>query len=444
MSDVSRAKTRKERIIRTASVGGYAKAVSLLVSFMMVPIAVNYLGIEQYGMWIAISSLIALFSFVDGGAANALVNMISHASGGNKANAMRSIVSSGFFMLLAIALVGCLLYVLIYDDIPWAWVLGLPTESNHSELLLLALVVGVAAFITMPCSVAGNVQRGLQDGNIEAFWMAKGQLLSLLFVFVAIQLDLQLAGFACAIILGPIVASILNSVIYFAFRRRDIAPHISSVRGDEVRTMLGTGGLFLVLQITAVIQAKADNVIIANMLGPSSVTQYAICLQLFLFIPTLMGLILAPLWPAYREALSSGDLLWIQRVFYRSMKLTFFIAAPAALILALFGRQIIALWVGEEVMPSGLLLGGAAVWGLMLVAGSAMAMLLNGLQIIKTQIVVALSAAVLNIGLSIWFISLIGVEGAVYGSVISYLVCAMIPYYFIIPRLLRDRCEGIA
>lgn len=96
MTESIRAQSRKNKILKTLSVGAYAKVVGVVVSFAMVPMAVGYLGVEGYGLWIAVASLVAMLSFVDGGAGNALVNMVSHATGANSNKSLPAIVSSGF------------------------------------------------------------------------------------------------------------------------------------------------------------------------------------------------------------------------------------------------------------------------------------------------------------------------------------------------------------
>jgi len=438
MTANQRALSRKQKIIKTLSVASYAKLVGVLVSFAVVPLAINYLGVEQYGLWVTVSSLIALLSFVDGGAGNALVNMVSHATGNGTEKHIKAIVSSGFFVLLLMAVIGVVVFFFVYDLVPWMWVLGLSgANSNPEDVALLVLIIGLAFFVGMPCSAAGNIQRGFQEGNIEAFWSAKGRLLSLLFVYIAIEMDFGLTGFAFAFVLGPIIASLSNTVYYFTVKKKRVSPSLFCLNVNDVKGVLSTGSLFFVLQITSAIQTQGDNIIIANLLGPSSVSQYAICMQLFMVVPMLMGLLWAPLWPAYREALASGDAKWVRRVFLKSLKLAFFAGLSSAILLVLFGQKAIQLWVGDELIPSVLLLVGCGLWMLLLVVGSATAMLLNAFQMVKTQIIVAGCAGFLNIALSIWLIKNIGLEGAVYGSIISYLVCAVIPYSFLIPSLLR-------
>jgi len=443
MSDTLRAESRKNKIMKTLSVGAYSKVVGVVVSFAIVPLAVGYLGTDGYGLWVAVSSLVAMLSFVDGGAGNALVNMVSHATGKNSEQSIKSIVSSGFFVLLIIAGAGGALFYGLSSYVPWAWVFGLGNDVEKFDLQTVVLIVGLAFFLGMPCAVVGNVERGFQEGNIEAFWNAKGRLLTLAFVYVAIQMDLGLIGVAIAFVSGPLVAAVANSCYYFFIKRSNVSPSFSHVKADEVKGVLGIGGLFFVLQITSAIQMQGDNIIIANMLGPSAVSQYAICMQLFMAVPMFMALLWTPLWPAYREALASGDAAWVRRVFVKSLKLALVVGVPSAVMLVVFGKEIIQLWVGDEVVPSTLLLVGCGIWLLLTIVGGAIAMLLNALQLMSLQIWIAASAGIMNILATIFLIGQMGVEGAVFGSIISYIICAVIPCGILIPRLLRNMSSGL-
>lgn len=436
MSYQSRADKRREKIIKTVKMGAYAKGISVLVSLVMVPLALNYLGAEQYGLWVAVSSFVAMLSFMDGGMGNAIVNMVSHSTGVHSSKSVKEVISSGFFSLLVIALLGGILFLLLYSLIPWGWIFGLEGNSNTSNLLIIVLVVGLAFFANILFSAVGKIQRGFQEGNIEAFWNAKGQMLSLGFVVLVIWLDGGLTWFAFAFVMGPISAYFANNLYYFFIRNRELIPRISSVRSTSVKEMLGVGGLFFVLQISSAIQSQTDNVIIANMLGPSAVTPYAICMQLFLVVPMVMALLWAPIWPAYREALASRDSSWIKKIFLKTIGLALLVGFPASVVLVWFGREIIQLWVGGEIIPSLWLLTGFGVWQFFLLVGNALAMLLNAAQWLRVQIFVAVSAGVSNILVTIFLVNKVGVAGAIWGSVISYFFCALIPYSFLVPKLI--------
>jgi O-antigen/teichoic acid export membrane protein len=104
-----------------------------------------------------------------------------------------------------------------------------------------------------------------------------------------------------------------------------------------------------------------------------------------------------------------------------------------------FGKFLIKIWIGNEnsnlIIESGdSLIVGCGIWIILLMAGTAISMLLNGLRIYKIQFVIAITALASNLLLTILLLPIIGISGAVYATVISYSLTVIIPYYFILKR----------
>lgn len=428
--------SRRNKIIETAWSGLIARAITIGASLIMVPLAVHYLGKEQYGLWIAVSSLIAMLAFLDGGAGNAVINMIAHASG-VKENSIVKIVSTAFFSLLVLALFGCLLFLIVFPYIFWGKLLGLSNLKLLADLNVVVVIVGLSFFINILATLVGKIQRGLQLGILDNLSTGIGSILSLLFTYIAIYYDTGLIGFVSAILAGPMFAYIASNIHYLFFHRRDLRPKLSHVDSGVARQLFSIGGMFFVLQIASAIQMQSDNLIIANMLGSAAVADYAICMKLFLIVPMLFSLLLTPLWPAYTEAFASGDTQWAKRIFLKSMRWALLISIPSACLLVIFGGKIIEIWVGYESVPSTSLLIGCAIWLILMTVGNALGVFLNGLQLVKTQIIVATTATIMNVFFSIILIQKIGVVGAIFGSVISYTFFTIIPYFFILRKILH-------
>src|ERR1700685_3295376 len=60
-----RSQDRYRRAFRTTIVSALSKIVTVLTSLISVPLTLHYLGVERYGLWMTISSLIACLSFAD-------------------------------------------------------------------------------------------------------------------------------------------------------------------------------------------------------------------------------------------------------------------------------------------------------------------------------------------------------------------------------------------
>lgn len=428
----NRSNLREKKIFKTAWSGLVTKLVTMGVGLMMVPLAVHYLGKEQYGVWVAITSLITMLGFMDGGAGNATINMVAHASG-SKPEQLAKIISTAFFGMFGLAMLGTIFFLGAWSFIPWAHLLDVADSVIRSgDVAILVMIVGILFFLNIHVTLIGKIQRGFQEGNLDNLWSGIGSLLSLGLVYLVIQLDLGIIGFSAAFISGTLLAYLASNIHYFLYYRPDLRPRFSLIDSTHAKEIFATGGMFFVLQFASTIHAQADNVIIANMLGPEAVTGYAICMKLFLIPTAFIGLITAPLWPAYREALASGDLVWIKNIFLKTIYGSLLVSIPIALLLVIGAKSIISIWVGSEVVPSMGLVIGCAFWLIFVSIGGSVSMLLNGLELIRPQILIAISASVVNLALTIYLIPIVGVEGAIYGSLIAYLLCAILPYYFLL------------
>src|SRR5436190_24204717 len=83
--DASTAEGRSMERYRRAALATFAafgaRGIQILTSIVTVPLTLHYLGLERYGMWMTISSTIAMFTFADLGIGNGLLNAIADAHG---------------------------------------------------------------------------------------------------------------------------------------------------------------------------------------------------------------------------------------------------------------------------------------------------------------------------------------------------------------------------
>lgn len=426
----SKSDARLRKVFKVALSGGVAKVVNICCSLILVPLALGYLGKSEYGIWIAVSSLIAMLGFMDGGAGNAVINLVSHAYGADKTK-LPKIVSTGYIVLSLFALSGLLMFLSAYPFVSWASLLGVE-DARTEQLKQVILLVAILFFASMVISLIGKIQRGMQKGNLDNLWIALGSILSLILVYLAIRLDLGLIGFAAAFLIGGLISYAVSNLHYLVFLHPEMVPRVRHYDQTIAKSVVTVGGMFLAVQIAGRVQYFADNVIVSNMLGPAAVTNYAVCMQLFVSTGSIFALGLVPLWPAYREAIASGEVQWVKRTFNHSLKWSLGISVPLAIVMVLAGKKIVELWTGGAVSPGLSLLIGCALWMVCLAGGNALAMLLNAIQLVKAQAIVALVSGFANIFLTVFLIGKMGVEGAAYASVVSYLVCTVIPCYFLV------------
>ena len=236
---------------------------------------------------------------------------------------------------------------------------------------------------------------------------------------------------------APVLASALNGIALFGFRKRWLHTRLEDVRWIYARRIMNIGFLFFVLQAASAIAYSSDNLILAHLIGPLAVAEFTVVYQLFSVGPTLLSMFLIPLWPAYGEAIVRGDGEWIRKTFRRSIAVGLLFNVPYSVLLMLFGNRVIHLWVGDQVSASSVVLSAFGIWTMMNSFNGANAMFLNGANAMKFQASCATLMACANLALSIVLTRIIGLSGVIWGSIISQTIFVLLPGSVYISRHMR-------
>jgi O-antigen/teichoic acid export membrane protein len=441
-----RSSERFRRASLSAATSAAAKGIALVTTAVSVPLTLGYLGSERFGVWMTLSALVALLGFTDLGLGNSLLNNVAHAAGRDDRTRIRVNVSSGIVMLLAVAVGFGVLFAAAYDHVPWARLFNVGSAAALDEAGPAAAVLVACFLVAMPVGTFQQVRLGLQQGYVNAIFVGVGNIMGLVLVVVAIQMRLGLPWLVLAMAGAPLLAAVANGIALMA-RSPWLRPTLHDLNFDVARSLLQVGLFFLVLQLAVAVAFTSNSIIIAAMIGPSAVADYAVVSKLFLIPTLLVGFALGPLWPAYREALSRGDVQWVRRTFDRSIRLSLSVAGLVSAALVAIGLPLIAVWVGTtSVQPSFGLVLAIGIWTILSAVGNAVAMLLNGAQVMRFQVVIAVLMATANILLSVVLTSRIGIAGVVWGSIIAYSVFVLVPVVFYLPRFFArlDRVSSSA
>jgi len=433
-----RAQERHRRMALSAFASAMAKAISVATGLISVPLTLHYLGSERYGMWITMSSLITMLSFADLGIGNGVLSAVASANGRDDRLAIRSYVSSGIFILTIVAALILTLFALAYRFVPWYELFNVQSDIARRESGP-ALAVLVTCFaLAIPVGIVQRVQMGLQRGFMASLWQCVSSCLGLLGVLIAIKAELGLPLLSLAFVGAPLIASLINSIVFFGFLQPDIAPGFRFVSSGAAKHVARTGTLFLVLQIVVAIAYTSNSIIIAQMLGAAAVASYAVPERMFSIITMLLGMILTPLWPAYGEAIARKDFAWVRRTFKLSMLISIGMAAAMSTVLVVCGPWLLRVWVGHAIAASSLLLIAFGIWKVLEAGGNALAMFLNGANVIRSQVVISILFAVVAISLKLLLVSILGIPGVVWATVIAFSLCVITPYALIVSKLLND------
>jgi O-antigen/teichoic acid export membrane protein len=432
-----RSAERYRRIAWSTALSMIARVVGMATSIISVPLVLDYLGSDRYGIWLQMSSFVAALGPLDLGIGLGLLTVLSDAYGRDDKGAARRAISTAAAMLTLIASVAVVVFGIVYFFIPWARVFNVTTPTAMSEAGPAAAVLFGAFALGLPLGIVAQVQLAHQSGYISSAWAILGNVGSFIALITIIVIHGNLPLLVLALTGVGLLAAAFNGWFLFRRQRRWLMPRLRDVDLRTARPLLKTGSLFLVLQIAGLAAFSLDNIVIAQLMGSSAVQEYAVPTKLFVLAPTLLSFVLVPLWPAYRESLARGDGAWVKRTLRRSITLAALFNIPSSLFLIVAGPFLLNIWVHGQVHPTTLLLVGLGTWTIMNTLNGPFAMLLNGANVVAFQAVCSVLMAVANVAISIYLVQRIGVSGAVYGSVISQLVFILIPEVWYVRRFLR-------
>lgn len=414
-----------------------AKAITIATSLVSVPLTLHYLGAERYGIWMVISSFTIILSFADMGLGNGVLNAISKCHGRQDRPGMKTVISSGYLILLLVCASIIALFSISYSWISWGGLFNAKSDIAVREAGPSVAVFLVCFAVTVPASLIQKVQLGLQEGFRSSLWQCAGSVFGLVGVLVAIYVKAGLPWLVAALVGGPLIASLANSVSFFSGSNSDIRPSLSSISKIVAMKTLQLGFLFFILQIVVSAAYGADSLIIARTLGASAVAAYAVPERMFAIIAMVLAMALTPLWPAYGEAIERGDHTWVSRALRRAVLISAASSTVLAVALIIFGPLLLSLWVGPTFHVSMVLLVGLAVWRIIESLTSALTVYMNGAGMLFEQIGIATVCGVVMLALKVLLVHKIGIAGIPFGAALAFLPLATLPSFWLVHRRFR-------
>lgn len=403
-----------------------SKGLAMAVMVLSVNWTISYLGAERFGIWMTIASFATMLTFLDLGVGNALVNHIAERAAQDQPAELERAISGGLGFLGLISVAAALVLLLLAALLPWATLIKVTDPSLALETrraaMLFAILFGFYLFSAGVQKTFGGLQRAF-EGHFSA---AACSLLAILALRAAARSEADVV-MLLAVTLGIQSLAVLPLLALLFVRKQICIGEISASIKTEGRKLLRAGGLFLVLQIGTMIGWGVDSLIISSTMGATAVALYAVTQRLFQFISQPLATVNAPLWGAYSDARARGDRPFIRRTLRHSMILTLTVAVLSVLLISAFHEELIFYWTDGKVTVPSLFVYTFALLAIFECCGNAFAMFLNGMQIVRQQVIVVILFCFLTLPLKM---AGIGYFGVIFIPFTTLAVYAVIHIYF--------------
>jgi O-antigen/teichoic acid export membrane protein len=340
---------------------------SALVGLAVVPLYLKYLGIETYGLIGFFATTQALFQLLDLGLAPAVNREVARCSVSGDWREARNLVHTLAMIYWVVAAVIGVVVVLLAPVIASYWldVKTLPHEAVVHAIMLMGLVIACR----WPIALYQGVLIGTQSlGTSSAIAIVMTTLGS----FGAIAILQLVSPTIVAFFLWQSFIGILYATTIRHWAWRSIGGS-SGVRFNlgEVRRVgrfsVGMSGVAL----SAVVFTQLDKILLSKILSLEDFGRYSLATVassgLYVLITPLFNVI----YPRFSAMAAAGDERGLEAAYRLGTRLLAIVLFPIAIVMALFSRELVSLWTGNEAIAQSVapiiafLALGSALHGMM-------------------------------------------------------------------------------
>lgn len=433
--------TRNRMLRNNILFSGILKIISLSTSLLIIPITINYLNNEIYGIWMTITSVLFWINTFDIGLGNGMRNYLTGAISRKDFNLGRRYISTTLALLTVIALTMAIIISVPMSILDFNQFFN--TKALSNEGLRNALIVAIG--FTLLNFVVKNI--GLIFVAMQKY--AINDLLSVSGNVIALGIIYLLTKFTTGNLLYVVLAyTATHSLIFMLaaiplfIKHPELRPSFKYFDKGLTRQIIGKGLSYFVIQISScLVIFGAANMFITQYCGPSAVTTYNIAYKYFNLLVIAYTIILAPMWNAYTDAYVKGDMKWIANNFNRTLKL-WGVSVIGGIIMLLGCQIFYHLWIGDNVSVPFTVSLSTLIYVCFFNLNNCVTYLINGLNKLKVQIVTSLAFTAIYVLVVLSIGDKLGIEGVVLCMAGSYASMSIIHLYQC-RLLIKNKAKGI-
>jgi O-antigen/teichoic acid export membrane protein len=320
------------------------QVLPLIVALAAMPFIVRGLGPERFGVLSIVWAVLGSLTLLDLGLGRSTTKFVAECLGRGDVQKFPGLFWTSLWSQLLIGIVGSLLMAALVPHLVDRYLkLSVANaEETKSSFLILA-----ASF---PVVLGGNSIRGVLEAaqRFDVVNYVRIPVMTCMFLFPAIALPfgLRLPAIVFLLVLSRLGAALTYLVVclrLFPSVRRNY-----SLDYKLLRPLLAYGGWVSISNFVAPLLAYADRFVVGSVLGMSYVSYYTAPNEAITKASVLPGTLLTTLFPALASLDASGARARVQELCARAIKSLLLLMTPSLLIVFVFARQILQLWLGTD------------------------------------------------------------------------------------------------
>jgi O-antigen/teichoic acid export membrane protein len=407
------------------------KFFSLFISLFIIPSYILYFSDNSLlGFWFTVLAFFSAFLTFDLGIGNGLRQLLIKLIEKNETRLIKSLVSSTYLIIgLLIIFIG-FSFLILSNYIDWNFIFNIPT--NLIPLFLLKKVVNIVFFtflVNFQFRLVNSILHATQKSGIVNLSSFITNLLIVGVVFLVKPESINdkilfLSYFYFFALNFPVL--IMNLVVFWGSFKK-YRPSLMYFNFKLSKEVLLLGLKFFLVQIAFLVIYGSNEYLISILTSSIYVVEFQIYSKFFLLISSIYSVALIPLWSAVSKLIQKNNLStlikysnWflILALFFSFLEVITFFLLP----------YLLKLWLADQIIIPSLFISIVfAILGIINIFYSYLSSLSNGLNLIKSQTILLIFAAFINIPLSISLVYFLNSWiGVVISNIFSLLIFCLI------------------
>lgn len=413
---------RSNSIVKYGLTNLLPRSVAILIILIITPIAIQKLGVADYGLWALATLIPNLITSSDFGITYGIVNEMSRINSeqGDLRNQRERLL--GLARLLTLIAVGWL--ILGTAGLSWyAFSAGHASGIEPDRVFtVLLLALGIFTLGISP-SLWSRVQLAQERGHEYLRWEGIGKIVSFLASLLVLLLIPNLYLLVVASLLPNILVNYANARQYI---RTELGPPHGprwSIRKtlNENRMVFAAGKYFFIFQLTFLVGSAIDPFIVNSLLSTKDVAYLTLARRPFDALPLTVTLFSAALWPIFYQLNANNKLEKLKKVLFRITAGSSGILVILSLLIIIFFEPIYSYLGQGKITVSQMDLFWIAIQTLSITIILILNHYMSAVNLLRSQMWVQITAS--TVGIITKFLAL------KYGGLSAYFPTASIIYF---------------
>lgn len=412
---------------------GFYKGVSGLCLFISIRLLLDYLGNENYGLWVLVFTLFQLVLLMDFGIQSSLKTKIPVLIHEQKLELIKSYIKSTYKISGYIAVFIFISFLLFsfFFDFKSAFNIDFQTKPFITFLFVLNVFFFCINFIA---NIHKSLYVAFLKGKYSEESLAVNQIgLLLLFAILIVffpNSNSEEKLIAISIINGlfTFLVNLFYTFRFFKMESLSLSTKLKASK-DFIKGILQLGFKYMIIQVCFALIFYSDSYIISYFFSPSEVTPFDTVAKLFQFPLMILFAALSPLWSMFAKNYIEKNKASLLHSF-KKFNLYFIGISVLVIIGVLISPFVISLWIKESVEVPKYLILLTGIVTLLRIFTTFYSFFLNGVGNLTLYISILIISMLIKIPLSYFFVDLgFRVNSVVISSIIILLFWVIIiPY----------------